>query len=151
MGAQISYATTGNTPDPTSPLSKLYSTPVFLTKATQLKAKAFLTGYLPSAVVVGNYTLPGAFSRQAVDGEEPVLNLTLFPNPTSGSLTISGIPPSETPFVKVWNAAGRLISAGKMPATDEGVVLNLKDQPVGLYQIEILLEGERKVLRVVKQ
>ena len=151
VGAQIWYTTTGNTPDPASPLSKLYTAPISLTKATQLKAKAFLTGYLPSAVVVGNYTLPGAFSRQAVDGEEPMRNLALFPNPTSGSLTISGIPPAETPFVKVWNAAGRLISAEKMLATEEGVVLNLKDQPVGLYQIEILLAGERKVLRVVKQ
>lgn len=149
VGAQIWYTTTGNTPDPASPISKLYSTPIVLNSATVLKAKAYLTGFQPSGVVTANYT--GAGARMVVDESENDPGMAAFPNPTSGVLTVTGLSMVVASKITVWNTAGKMVMMESIPISSRDATLNLAELPSGLYQVEIQTAELRKQIRVVKE
>lgn len=148
-GAQIWYTTTGNTPDPASPISRLYSTPIVLNGATGLKAKAFLTGFQASAVVTAIYT--GAGARMATENTKDENRLVAYPNPTSGRFTLLGMPLDGQNAIKVWNSSGQLLLT-ENPETDQPQIdLDLSAFPSGLYLVELQSQkGERLHIRVFK-
>jgi hypothetical protein len=150
-GAAIWYTTTGNTPDPSSPISRLYSTPVALTRTTTLKARAFLTGFLPSATATGIYTI--AATRLSVSGDENATKegeLTLFPNPSSDNSILGGLPDNENVRIRIWNAEGRQAAAMERIPTEGATELDLRQLASGLYQIEAVWTGSRKYVRLIK-
>lgn len=147
-GAQIWYTTTGNTPDPASPISRLYSTPLVLNGAAGLKAKAFLTGFQPSAVVTAIYS--GAGARMAMEDADDENRLVAYPNPTSGRFTLSGLPEGKQRAVKVWNSAGSIVLTKNSLLDDPQIEIDLSAFPSGLYLVEVQsLEG-RHGIRVIK-
>ncbi|MBX2978609.1 MAG: T9SS type A sorting domain-containing protein [Flavobacteriales bacterium] len=76
-----------------------------------------------------------------VQATEPLL---FFPNPTGGLLQLD-LPPGAVPQVRVWDAAGRVV----LQAQERW--LDLGGMPVGLYAVEVWMEGKRWMGRVVKE
>ncbi|MFA7057965.1 MAG: chitobiase/beta-hexosaminidase C-terminal domain-containing protein [Candidatus Cloacimonadales bacterium] len=100
--------------DPTE-LSQLYDTPINITETTTLKAKAYKANYLPSEIVIGNYsiysemdnptfnpapgiynqaqsveiicTTPNANIRYTINGTNPTESSQLYNNPINISTT----------------------------------------------------------------
>jgi uncharacterized protein (TIGR02145 family) len=150
-GAAIWYTTTGNTPDPASPISRLYSTPVSLTTTTTLKAKAFLTGYLSSATATGIFTITPGREAVAEEEMEPTEGeLSIYPNPSSGSATLTGLPEEGRVTIRIWNSEGKQVSSMDRTPSGKTTELDLRNFASGLYQIEVLWEGSRKQVRMIK-
>lgn len=55
-GAQVRYSLDGSEPTTSS---NLYTSPIYIETTTTLKARAFLTGWTPSAITTANYTITG--------------------------------------------------------------------------------------------
>jgi hypothetical protein len=151
-GAQIWYTTTGNTPDPTSPISRLYGSPIVLTKTTTLKARAFLSGYLPSSTVTGVFSIAAArtaFFEEVPENEDG--DLILYPNPGSGLSTLSGLPEEGEVTIRIWNAEGRQVGFMERDLDRGSVEIDIRNHASGLYHVEVLWENSRKQLRLIKQ
>jgi hypothetical protein len=54
-------------------------------------------------------------------------SITAFPNPTSSTLTLEGLPANHSP-IYLYNTEGRLV------LTSSQSILNLNSLPTGLYQ-----------------
>jgi hypothetical protein len=150
-GAAIWYTTTGNTPDPASPISRLYSTPVLLTATRTVKAKAFLTGYLSSATASGIFTITPGREAVAEEEMEPMEGeLSIYPNPSSGSATLTGLPEEGTVTIRIWNSEGKQVATMDHTPSGKTTELDLRNFASGLYQVEVLWEGIRKQVRLIK-
>jgi fibro-slime domain-containing protein len=69
-GAVIHYTLNGDIPDATSPV---YTGPLVITATTTIKARAYLTDWVPSAVMTEIYTDAGdTFGTRASRGRDPV-------------------------------------------------------------------------------
>ncbi len=80
--------------------------------------------------------LLGVESQQHID---PIM-LSVFPNPTSGMITINcaGIVPSD---VSVYNISGRMIESGILPMGNDTHMVDISDQPSGVYFIVVTSDG----------
>jgi len=79
-------------------------------------------------------------------------NLSLFPNPTAGRLTLSW--PSElleVRSIRVSNLAGQSVLQRESPANDGNWSLSIEDLPKGVYQIKIETDRGAVVKRILKR
>jgi len=133
--AQIRYTVDGSTPSGSSPL---YVGPLNFTSNTTLRARAFLSGWLPSDAVVGYY---GAATNSAGTWLEvvrtisqnsnttPLITLTATPHGTISAYTVlEALPPELTPSDLIrnpmWNPTNRSLKWG--PFSNEVVVMSYR-------------------------
>ncbi|HPI11970.1 MAG TPA: chitobiase/beta-hexosaminidase C-terminal domain-containing protein [Catalimonadaceae bacterium] len=148
-GASIYYTTSGNTPTIGAGFTKLYTGPVSITTGTTFKAMAVKSGLVNSGVVTAVYTMAaGGVARKSVDESMIPSELTLFPNPTSGSFSIRGLLKDKPAMIRIWNAAGKMVLSTEIQSSDQ-LTLDA-DYPSGLYLVDVIQEGTRKTLRLVK-
>ena len=130
---EIRYTTDGTTPGTNSPL---YASGLNLSGITTLRARAFLSGWLPSAAAVGYY---GALTNDAGTSVDvvrtipvntnavPQITLTTTPHGTVSSYTVTenvprGLTPSNVTQNAVWNPANQTLKWG--PFTNQPVVMS---------------------------
>ena len=94
------------------------------------------------AGVTGQHTLQATFERNAdiLTAEEQIL--TIFPNPTSGIVTVNTFAGNT---IVIYNIMGKEILRRKAEA--ESLTINLKDLPNGIY----LLRSENEVVKIIKK
>ena len=79
-----------------------------------------------------------------------MLDVQIFPNPTSGLVNIN-ISASEQVFeVQVFDAMGRLVNSVKNQSADRTIMLNLTDLPSGVYMVRISGEAGFVVKQIVR-
>jgi hypothetical protein len=79
--------------------------------------------------------------------DESNFMLTIAPNPTDGSITVTGTDMQE---VKVYNVVGQLVASRK--AESETVSFDLSEQPAGLYFVHVVdRNGSCCVRKLLKQ
>ena len=89
--------------------------------------------------MVGTTGMP---TWQAADG------ITIYPNPTTNLLHITGLPGAAT--YRLLSMVGAVVQRGQLPAG--GGTAGLQGLPPGMYVLELVTErGERVVRRVVKE
>lgn len=158
-GAQILYTTNGMTPKFGLLAARTYSTPVNIPSTVQLKARAFVTGAIESAITVGNYSI-GAL-RKAVSedqlnyyftsDEDPDLNAVLaaYPNPShSGVFEIAGL--DATSHIQIVNMVGQQVEYVSTRLENNNHRIDLSKQPSGLYLLKVTNPTGTKELRLVK-
>lgn len=160
-GAQIYFTTNGMTPRPGLFAARLYSTPLVVSNSLQLKARAFLSGAIESAVSVGNYTI-GAL-RLATGNEEGEAfylldndnslttepDIQAFPNPSSSGLfEVSGLKSEYQ--IRLINNLGQETSFHSSSLENGRFLLNLENVPKGIYFFQVNQAGSQKILRLVK-
>ena len=98
----------------------------------------------------------GAFESDCnmVDTYEPIeesgLAMTFFPNPTADVLTIQNNEPGVTSFnVMLVDQVGRVLKSGV--ATGVNSRLDLRDLPVGIYNLQLIVDGRMYSKRIVRQ
>ena len=70
-----------------------------------------------------------------------------FPNPTTGKVTLSGLPLNETYNIRIYSIDGRLIVSNKERNPSE---LDLSHMNAGIYFIEITGEKANTTLKLIK-
>ncbi len=80
-----------------------------------------------------------------------MLDVQMFPNPTSGYVNISINAPEQVFEIQVFDAMGRLVNSVKNQTADRNIVLNLTDLPSGVYMVRITGEAGFIVKQVVKE
>ena len=133
VGVEIRYTTDGTTPQTNSPL---YSGSLNLSNYTTLRARAFLSGWLPSDAVLGYY---GALTNDAGTSADvvrtipantnaaPQITLSAMPHGGVRCYTVTetvplGLTPSNVTQDPVWNPTDRTLKWG--PFTNQAVVMN---------------------------
>jgi Chitobiase/beta-hexosaminidase C-terminal domain/Immunoglobulin domain/Carbohydrate binding module (family 6)/Immunoglobulin I-set domain len=132
-GVEIRYTTDGTTPQTNS---SLYSGSLNLSNYTTLRARAFLSGWLPSDAVLGYY---GALTNDAGTSADvvrtipantnatPQVTLSAMPHGGVRCYTVTetvplGLTPSNVTQDPVWNPTDRTLKWG--PFTNQAVVMN---------------------------
>jgi hypothetical protein len=80
-----------------------------------------------------------------------MLDVQMFPNPTSGYVNISINAPEQVFEIQVFDAMGRLVNSVKNQTADRNIVLNLTDLPSGVYMVRITGEAGFIVKQIVKE
>lgn len=83
IGAEIRYTTDGSNPLSTS---QLYTTPLYLTSPTTIRAIAFKENWTPSAIVSASYQTPVSIDDEI--NAARIDDVEIYPNPFSTSTTI---------------------------------------------------------------
>ena len=71
-----------------------------------------------------------------------MMQVSVWPNPTTGLVNISSTEPVKT--VEVYNVQGALVKSVSGEST-----LDLRNQPVGVYMVRVTTESTTSVQRVV--
>ena len=83
-------------------------------------------------------------------GSEKAGRITVYPNPTRGRVTISGLNVAEVVWLEVLDAAGRTVTV--IQPDQEEVQVDLQHESPGIFFIRIYLRnGERKVVKVRRE
>jgi hypothetical protein len=72
--------------------------------------------------------------------------LKVYPNPTTSSVTITGLPDQEPVLIQIFNSTGRLIK--QLINTAPEMQIDLQDQPSGLYYLKIEGFGSVTVVKM---
>jgi hypothetical protein len=83
-----------------------------------------------------------------------IYNLSIYPNPSTGSFNLDmDLVGKEDIQLKVFDIAGRLVSAGEFPnqTYDFRTQIDLSDQPAGLYHVHIRTRSALLHRVIVKQ
>lgn len=89
------------------------------------------------------------FDMSVVTGTEPTMpTVSVFPNPTSTSLTVSfGQLPTSPASLRLVDAAGRAV--GQWPVTNATQTLNVAALPAGTYVLTISTDGGSQTHKVI--
>ncbi|QYJ67207.1 DUF7619 domain-containing protein [Flavobacterium litorale] len=87
------------------------------------------------------------FALLSTDVFEVDNSVTLYPNPSEGNVTISANTTINT--IELYDVQGRLVSVTK--GNNTNVILNITNQPTGLYFIKIITDSGSKVTKHVKK
>jgi hypothetical protein len=80
-----------------------------------------------------------------------VAALSVFPNPTDGTVYIQTPQPLKANRIQVYDTAGRILQSFSDVRIDGTYRLNLATLPAGVYVIRIQLEEEMRTVKVQKQ
>ncbi|MBK9398790.1 MAG: T9SS type A sorting domain-containing protein [Saprospiraceae bacterium] len=70
-----------------------------------------------------------------------------FPNPTTGKVSLSGLPLNETYNIRIYSIDGRLIVSNKERNPSE---IDLSHMNAGIYLIQITGEKANTTLKLIK-
>ena len=90
--------------------------------------------------------------RQAVYTEMiSDIKIKIYPNPTAGmvKVEIQNLPEGQTANIRIYSMSGRLIATFKDASSVTGV--NLSNQPVGVYVMEIVTGEHRTEWKIIKK
>lgn len=165
--ATIYYTLDGTDPFIYSPLSRLYTGPVLISSSATLKAQAYRPGFGDSPRTTGIYTIGGGrintdakiyFTEEVGSGQSEVAFTfagsqsfaTVFPNPTSGDLTIGLGEASLEGEVIIYNLLGKIVQKQSVAEGMQDIKVSLSGHPAGMYLIRYVdVSGnafERKVV-----
>lgn len=112
--------------------------------------------YTTSSSAVSEITL--AYQKESkcdiISGAYPMIPtslrgiLNVFPNPTNGSITIQSSEDQGEAYVECFNNIGHPVFSGKLLIGERLDVLS--NQPTGLYQINVLINGKKSTTKVLK-
>lgn len=107
------------------------------------------------------YVQTSASSLKTVDGSEaetielqPVDALTLYPNPNNGQFTLQLISDNENDAnVRVFDLTGKMVAQQRFASTkgENRFSMDLGTQPSGIYFVEVNINGERLVKKLIKE
>jgi len=96
---------------------------------------------------VGSVPFQSLESRETLENNVNLDNISIYPNPAIDVLTISGLNTSEPVNFQVFNAEGKTFTINKSGINE----VNIKNLNSGLYFIRIESNGETKILRFLKK
>jgi len=85
---------------------------------------------------------------------DTALGLSVFPNPTTGAVTLSGLPTNVSIILGLTNALGQPImatSTGALPAATEALNTVLRACAPGVYVLTAEVNSQRQHVKIVKQ
>ena len=96
-------------------------------------------------------------TRQGKSGQESInelietFSITIYPNPTHENLTISTQSASNNPLTELmlYNTQGKLLYKDKNNNNTNTINMSMYDK--GIYLLIIMIEGNRKEFKVIKQ
>ncbi|MFH1942624.1 MAG: chitobiase/beta-hexosaminidase C-terminal domain-containing protein [bacterium] len=128
IGATIRYTTNGADPTESDPT---YTAPVPISSTTTLKARAFLTGWLPSAVADGTYIIQDTGILTSSDPPAEFALHQNYPNPFNPETSIAySVKEPGRVLLKVFDLLGREVAT----LVDE-------DQRAGHYNVRFNASG----------
>jgi len=75
-----------------------------------------------------------------------LFELTVYPNPTSGNVTIEGVMKNST--LEIYNIQGQMIYSSTV--SESGIVtMNISENPAGLYFVKVANGAESKVVKLM--
>jgi hypothetical protein len=77
-------------------------------------------------------------------GEQAATPIAVYPNPTSGMLTLQGLSALNNQRIEIRDAQGKLVFDQERPATGATWVLDLNELNSGLYILTVI-DGEHRV------
>lgn len=87
-----------------------------------------------------------SFMLSSVDGASGKSIVTVFPNPSTGELNVSGMPVSR---YQLFDISGRLVEDGLISSPSNEVKLVFSEMPASLYLLRLFTEQGYKDVRVV--
>lgn len=85
--------------------------------------------------------------------EEKLLNrnITIYPNPTKGELkiVISDISDKDNIEAYIYSSTGLLIN--KCVLCNESIIINITNQPSGIYFLTLMIEGSKHTWKIIKE
>lgn len=79
-------------------------------------------------------------------------DLKVYPNPTSGDFSVSGLAANESVDINVYSSVGRVVINQSAQTSDDGdIAINAAGLQVGVYFVSVSQGGTNKVLRLVKE
>jgi alpha-amylase len=85
---------------------------------------------------------------------ETTLGLSVFPNPTTGTVALLGVPATEVLTLGLTNALGQPVlasPAAPLPAATDALNAALRQCPPGVYVLTAERNGQRQHLKLIKQ
>jgi hypothetical protein len=138
-GAEIRYTDDGSIPNASS---MLYTQPIWVSRSSTYKARAFLGSWIPSEVAVETYILPSANPE---DPLPPVVTgiRDIYPNPFSTSVTLLlGVKEANQDYkLKIYNIRGELVyessgmASGDFKHTWNGCATDGRKLSAGIYLV----------------
>jgi len=83
-------------------------------------------------------------------GEQAATPIALYPNPTSGMLTLQGLSTVDNQRVEIRDAQGKLVFEQERPAAGATWVLDLNELNNGLYILTVIHGGRRVTQSIVR-
>ncbi len=80
----------------------------------------------------------------------PELNVTAYPNPFDGSITVKTSPGEQDAQLRLISLDGRVHHQAQLPAREQEHVISTPTLPAGAYFIEVVRDRQRKVVPVRK-
>lgn len=118
--------------------------------ATSATYTPTVNGSYAVEVTSGGCTATSACINVTTLGLEDVkadLNLTLYPNPTKGKVTIS-MPTTDRVNVTVYNALGKVVTT--MTNAQNGSVIDLSTAQAGVYMVQVSGDKGAAIYRIVR-
>ena len=143
-GATIRYTTDGSVPGTTSPV---YGSALNLVTSTIVRARAYMTGYEPSAAVVGLYEQCSAahgltLSRAITNNSTyfPSVRITATPSPNVSCYAVTetladGLMPYNIGEAGLWNPTNHTIKWGPFLDATPRVLPYSVSGPSGIYEL----------------
>ena len=99
-----------------------------------------------SVFTVDDFAFSGTVPIGINEGAAEISSVSVFPNPSNGTFTISAASPINT--IEIYNVLGEIVYTETAAATDNKQV-NLSGQPAGIYLVQVLLaNGKRSVSKI---
>ena len=123
-----------------------------MTSVATVSKKGVVTAVAPGIAIITVTTNSGDLTADCIvtvtsddTGLDNIkgLSLSAYPNPTVGSITVTGLTPGTT--LKLYNTIGALVTT--YTVNDEKMVINLSSVSSGLYY----LIAEKEVIKIIKK
>lgn len=152
-GALIYYTLDGTEP---SQSSTVYTTAILLEEDTTVKARAYLTDWLPSQIVEAFYDFPSSNPEDPLSPVIPGIQ-SAYPNPFKEKLTVVlGVKGGYQDYqFKIYNVRGECVFSGSGLAKDtfeltwNGLAQNGSKLPSGLYLLRFSTKDVQNTRRVI--
>lgn len=79
-------------------------------------------------------------------------NITVFPNPTSGNITVDSEYHLSNPLFVIYNSIGKVVKAGVVNSKSvKSFNLNITDLESGIYFVTVITKNKKEIVKIIKQ